>query len=424
MISFDFKSLESTTPNRGIYRLLLVTSIIIAILVGMLFLPWQQTVMGEGTLIAQNPSERGYKIASTVDGFVETIYVREDQQVKKGDKLFRMVDLDQNYSQRIDRMDESINNQIGYTNEEFATLTKNRANLVEQMENGGQLYEKRLGQAQEELKSLEFKKTAIQQGYSVEKANYERTKALFHDAIESKRSLERAENTYAKAKAEWEKVTIDLDIQKRNLDIIRQEKEQYLLEALHKIRAADNTMNSAQVRLNGLKRDDERQKTDIARYATSDVVAQKDGHVLRVLVNDKNRYISKGDDVVLFAPKITTRAILLKISDFNMPLIKKGLPVRIRFYGWPALEVSGWPKIKHGTFSGMVDSVDPISFEEGFYYAYVVEDPKEPWPSDEMLRVGTRGTVWARLSTVPIWYQIWRTINAIPPKMVSPGKTL
>jgi multidrug efflux pump subunit AcrA (membrane-fusion protein) len=177
----------------------------------MLFLPWQQTVMGEGTLIAQNPSERGYMIASTVDGFVETIYVRENQKVKKGDKLFRMVDLDQNYSQRIDRMDESINNQIVYTKEEFETLAKNRGNLVEQMENGGQLYEKRLRQAQEELKSLEFKKTAIQQSYSVEKANYERIKALFHDAIESKRSLERSENSYAKAKAEWEKVNIDLD---------------------------------------------------------------------------------------------------------------------------------------------------------------------------------------------------------------------
>jgi multidrug efflux pump subunit AcrA (membrane-fusion protein) len=424
MISFDFKSLDKTIPNRWIYRLLLVTSTIIVILVGMLFLPWQQTVMGEGTLIAQNPSERGYMIASTVDGFVETIYVRENQKVKKGDKLFRMVDLDQNYSQRIDRMDESINNQIVYTNEEFETLAKNRGNLVEQMENGGQLYEKRLRQAQEEFKSLEFKKTAIQQSYSVEKANYERTKALFHDAIESKRSLERSENSYAKAKAEWEKVNIDLDIQKRNLDIIRQEKEQYLLDSLHKIRVADNTMNSAQVRLNGLKRDDERQKTDIARYATSDVVAQKDGHVLRVLVNDKNRYISKGDDVVHFAPEITTRTILLKISDFNMPLIKKGLPVRIRFYGWPALEVSGWPKIQYGTFSGIIDRVDPISFEQGFYYAYIIENPKEPWPSDQILRVGTRGTVWARLSTVPIWYEIWRTMNAAPPRMVKPEKSI
>jgi hypothetical protein len=178
------------------------------------------------------------------------------------------------------------------------------------------------------------------------------------------------------------------------------------------------------VRLNGLKRDDERQKTDIARYATSDVVAQKDGHVLRVLVNDKNRYISKGDDVVHFAPEITTRTILLKISDFNMPLIKKGLPVRIRFYGWPALEVSGWPKIQHGTFSGIIDRVDPISFEQGFYYAYIIENPKEPWPSDQILRVGTRGTVWARLSTVPIWYEIWRTMNAAPPRMVKPEKSI
>lgn len=424
MNSFNFKSLDAITPSKWIYKLLTISCIIIAILIGMLFLPWQQTVTGEGTLMAQNPSERSYMIASTVDGFIETIYVHEDQTVKAGDKLFRMIDLDQNYSKRIDRMNENINNQILYTNEEFATLAKNRTNLLEQMNNGDQLYEKRLQQAKEELKSLELKQEAAAQSYRTEKSNYERTKTLFNDAIESKRTLERSENSYAKAKAEWEKTGVDIGIQKRNFDIIQQEKEQYLLDALNKIRTADNTMNSAQVRLNGLKRDDERQKTDIARYATSDVQAQKDGHVLRVLVNDKNRYISKGEPVVHFAPNITKRAIILKLSDFHMPLIKKGLPVRIRFYGWPAMEISGWPKIQHGTFSGIIEKVDPVSFEQGFYYAYITENPKEPWPSNQILRIGTRATVWVRLSNVPVWYQIWRTMNAVPPKMVSGEKKI
>lgn len=420
----DFKSLKKVKPSPWVHRIWLISLSIIAILFGMLFLPWEQTVRGEGELIAQNPSERGYMIATTVDGFMETLYVRENQKVQKGDKLFRMVDLDQNYSERIDRMDKNLNNQMLYTNEEFLTLTENRQNLIEQMKTGEQLYAKRYEQAKDELKSLEFKKSALEESYRVERSNVERTRALYQESIESKRSLERSENNYAKAKAEWEKINVDLEIQKRHLEIVQKEKEQFLLDASNKIRTSDNLMNGAQVRLSGLKRDNERQQTDIARYATSDVKAQKEGHVLRVLVNDKNRYLPKGEPVIHFAPNITKRTVIFKVSDFHMPLIKKGLPVRIKFYGWPALQVSGWPKIRYGTFGGVIDKVDPIAFEQGFYYAYIIEDPKEPWPSDQILRVGTRATVWARLSTVPIWYQLWRTMNAIPPKMLTPEKEL
>lgn len=420
----DFYALKNHKVNPWVHRLWIITVGIIAILVMMLFLPWEQTVRGEGQLMAQNPSERGYMIAATVDGFVDKLYVRENQKVKRGDPLFEMVDLDQNYSERIERMDQNLKQQMVHTQEEYSTLIKNRDNSVEQMATGKELYAKKYQQGLETLKSLEFRKSAVSENYRVERLNYERVKTLYEESIESKRSLERAENSYIKAKTELDKVNVEIDIQKRQLEIIETEKEQFLLDASNKVRMIENTMNSSQVRLHSLRRDGERQESDIARYATSDVKAEKDGYVMRVLVNDKNRYVPKGEPVIHFAPNVTKRMILMKISDFHMPLIKPGLPVRIRFYGWPTLQISGWPKIQFGTFAGTIERVDPIAFEEGWYYAYIVENPDEPWPSDNDLRIGTRATVWARLSTVPIWYQLWRTMNAIPPKMVRPDKEL
>ena len=65
-----------------------------------------------------------------------------------------------------------------------------------------------------------------------------------------------------------------------------------------------------------------------------------------------------------------------------------------------------------------------MSYEAGFYYAYIVEDPDEPWPDASKLRQGTQATVWVSLETVPMWYQIWRQINAMPPKMVENGGAL
>ena len=64
--------------------------------------------------------------------------------------------------------------------------------------------------------------------------------------------------------------------------------------------------------------------------------------------------------------------------------------------------------------------IDSISYDKGFFYAYVVEDPNEPWPKGDLLKVGTQTTAWVRLETVPIWYQLWRTINGLPPRMTTP----
>lgn len=417
----EFNALQEARISSWVHRIWLVTVTIVILFVSMLFLPWQQTVKGEGALIAHNPSERGYSIASTVDGFVNTLYVRENQYVKKGDKLFTMTDLDSDYAKRIVNIDENINNQLLYTKEEFVTLKKNRSNLLEQMQTGSEIYDKKSQQALDEIKSLELKKTAAAQNFEVEELNFERVKQLYAESIESKRSVERATNSYVKAKAELDKIEVDLRMQKRQIGIIASEKEQFLLDTSNQIRTIENSTFNAQVRLNGLQRENEKQATDIARYNTSEALAQKDGYVVKVLVNDKNRYLSKGESVIEFAPEVGVRTLLLKVSDFNMPLIQKGLPVRIMFYGWPAMQVAGWPKIKYGTYGGVIEKVDPIAYEKGFYYAYIIENPKEPWPSKQILRLGTRATVWVRLSTVPIWYQLWRMMNALPPKMLNLG---
>lgn len=88
----------------------------------------------------------------------------------------------------------------------------------------------------------------------------------------------------------------------------------------------------------------------------------------------------------------------------------------------PALHIRGWPEIRLGTYGGIIKRVDPVSHEQGVYYAYVIEDPNEPWPSQEVLRMGTNAMVWSALSVVPIWYELWRLMNAFPANMITPEK--
>lgn len=413
-----FKSLESVETHPVVYRIWLFTTVVIVILIGFMFLPWQQTVKGTGTLMAYDPSERVQTVSATIDGFVEAFHVGENIPVEKGTKLFTMVDLDKGYAARVKEMEQQLRDQMQNTLREIESVSANRDNAVRQREIGMTLFKQRREQGEDALANLRLKRVALQKQLETEEANFKRVKQLYEDAIESRRNYERADAAYVAAKTAFEKVDVDIEMQQRTLAIIEQEKAQFATEADNRIRSLENSVLSTQNRYSALERDLQRQLTEIARYATSDVRAEKGGTVIRILTNDKNKFIRQGEPVMQFAPNVGERTVLLKVSDFNMPLIQEGLKVRLMFFGWPALQISGWPTIRFGTFGGIINKVDPVSYEQGFYYAYIVEDPEEPWPPETKLRQGTQATAWVALETVPVWYQLWRLMNAMPPKMV------
>jgi hypothetical protein len=422
MDRFEFDALKLVETHPFVNRIGRFTFFLILFFIVILFLPWRQTVQGEGTLIAYDPTQRIQSISAPIDGFIDTFYVAENEHVHKGMRLFNMIDPDKEYKTRVYKMKEDFEQQHQNTKNELIVLKEKDTSLLNQKRIRIELYDKRYTQAEEQLKSVELKYKAEKKNYEVLSNHFTRIKQLYSQKIESKKNFEKAENQYITAKTKLDKIEIDIEVQKRNLSIIQQEKQHFLEEIENQIRTLENNMLGVETRLNILKRDYEKHLTEIARYETSSVVSQKDGYVMRILENDKNTYIKKGQPVMRFSPDVNTSALLLKVSDFNMPLIKEGLPVRIRFHGWPVLYIPGWPAIRFGTFGGIVKRVDPILHEKGAYYAYVVEDPNEPWPSHDELRMGTNAMAWVALSRVPIWYELWRLMNAFPANMVTPGE--
>ena len=422
MDRFEFDALRLVQTAPFVNRVGRLIFVLILVIIAILFLPWRQTVEGEGRVIAYDPTERVQPISAPIDGFIDTFYVSENEHVQKGAKLFNMIDPDKEYKTRVYKMRDDFKQQQENIKDKLLLLEQKKSSLISQKEIRLELYDKRYTQAEEALKSTQMKYGAQKKNYEVISNQFDRIKELYLQKIESKKNFEKTENQYIAAQTQLNKIEIDIEVLKRNLSIIQKEKEHFLEEIENKIRALEGNRLSEETHLNSLKREFEKHLTEVSRYETSSVVSQKDGSVMRILKNDKNTYIKKGEPIALFSPEVSTSALLLKVSDFNMPLIKEGISVRIRFHGWPALHISGWPKIRFGTFGGIIKRVDPVLHEEGVYYAYVVEDPNEPWPSQEVLRVGTNATVWAALSVVPIWYELWRLMNAFPANMITPGK--
>ena len=420
MSSYKFTSIEKVEPNPIIKKIWLFTAIIFIFLVLILFLPWQQTVKGEGVVTAYDPSQRDYQVLSTMDGFIEEFYVSENEFVTKGTKLFKMVDLDKNYLQKLQIIQNATKDKYENSEIQIKNLTRQRDNAKEYSLVGLEVYNQKLSQTKDKIKSLLLKKLALEKNAEITKASYERVGLLYEDGIESKNKLQERENVYVKAKMELENVYVEIEIENKNVNIIKNDKIKFLKESQNKIKSLDNNILIAHNGLKTLQQEIQGQSSNIARYSSGEVMAEKDGHVVRIYQNDKNKYIKKGEEIIYFSPKVSTKSVLLRVSGFNMPLIKEGLQARIMFYGWPALQIAGWPKIKFGTFGGVIKKVESSSYEKGFYYAQIVEDSKEPWPRANALRIGTQANVWIRLETVPVWYQIWRLMNALPPKMVTP----
>jgi len=414
----NFKSLELVQQHPIVKRFGLITLVIFTVFILLLFLPWQQTIYGTGTLTAVNPIQRDYQISATIDGFIEKFYVKENQKVKKGDRLFKMVDLDSQYQSSLYSIKEKSVRKYDNDILKLQNLKENLQSIKKINIITLEIYDKKIIQIQNTLQALQEQKIAISNILDIEYINYKRSKSLYKDGIESKRDLELKYSLYLQTKAKYKKIDADIRNNTNELAITIQKKENFKNENSVKINAFKNDILLTKNNIETIGQNIETNSINISRYDKREIVAKTDGYVVRIYQNDKNRLTKKGEKILYFSPIVTKRAIRLKISDFHMPLMKVGLRTRIIFYGWPALQISGWPEIKHGTYPGIVTAIERSAYEAGSYYAIITEDTnRSKWPSNEHLKIGTQASVWVRLATVSIWYEIWRLMFALPPNM-------
>jgi len=79
---------------------LVVISIVTLVLFA-LFVPWVQTAVGTGTVIALDPQDRVQNITAMVPGRIERWYVTDGDTVRAGDPIARIIDIDPNYLDRL-----------------------------------------------------------------------------------------------------------------------------------------------------------------------------------------------------------------------------------------------------------------------------------------------------------------------------------
>jgi len=105
------RSFRLLQPN-AFRTLARVTFVALGIVVVIMLLPWRQTTMGTGRVIAYAPEERPQTLEATVDGRIRKWHVREGDWVNVGDLLVQLEDTDPKAVERLEGERDAIQKQL------------------------------------------------------------------------------------------------------------------------------------------------------------------------------------------------------------------------------------------------------------------------------------------------------------------------
>ncbi len=384
----------------------------------MLFLPWQQNITASGSVMAYSPSERVQQVDAPVSGLVVKRNVIEGDHVKKGDVLLVISDNDPKYLQRIAQQRDEQKVKLSAKNDELKAYQSQLLNLYSLRDAKVSAAEFKLDMAKQKIASAKESLAASQAALDAAALQIERLKRLLDEGLISQRDVEVAQRDHIIAmrnvnSARAQQMSAEAEAKTAMADI-----QQARSDASASINSANAVINKIQSEIAENKNSLTSYEISLARQSAQQVIAPRDGMVMRVMVNTESEIVSQGQHLLTIVPETAQRAVALSVDGRDAALMHAGSPVRLEFEGWPAIQFSGWPTVAIGTFGGKVAFVDTSDDGTGHFRVMVLPDETEQqWPSAKFLRQGVSTKAWVLLEEVSIGYEIWRVLNGLPPRL-------
>jgi hypothetical protein len=75
--------------------------------------------------------------------------------------------------------------------------------------------------------------------------------------------------------------------------------------------------------------------------------------------------------------------------------------------------------MSYGTFGGKIVAIENFISPNGKFRVLIAPDKNEDsWP--KQISIGSGAQTLALLDNVPIWFELWRTLNGFPPNYYQP----
>ncbi len=399
----------------------LVGIFLLGILLAM-FLPWTQNINAKGYVTARLPEQRPQAIQSVITGRLEKWYVQEGQYIKKGDTIIFLSEVKSDYfdPQLIVRTTEQLEakSQSVVSYEQKVIALKDQYNaLAAALSLKRAQTKNKIQQAYNKVSIDSIDLSAIQFNLDIAKNQFSRTQDLYDKGLKTLSALQEKKLKLQATNAKYSVQKNKFLNQKNNLSnltiqllLIEKEYTNKMAKSQSDIQTALSakfeSISATSKLKNKLSNYNERQKL---YYVT----APQSGYLNKTLKKGIGETIKGGTDIVTITPRNYDLAVEIYLRPRDLPLLNINNKVQIRFDGWPAIVISGWPESSTGIFTGKIIAIEQFISENGYYRVLLSPDKTiKEWP--KKLRMGTGADVFIFLKNVPIWYEIWRKLNGFP----------
>ncbi|WP_291274807.1 biotin/lipoyl-binding protein [Flavobacterium sp.] len=411
----------ASRPHYKVLNKILVGFLILVVL--FLFLPWTQNIPGNGNVTTLMPNQRPQTIQSLISGRIEKWYVREGDFVKKGDTILFISEIKEDYldpnlventKAQLTAKQQSVESYGGKVNslsDQIVAIERERKLKFEQAKN-------KVKQSYLKITSDSMDLAAVETQLKIAKTQFNRAVQLNKEGlkplteVEEKRlKLQEVEAKIITQENKFLASKNELINAKVELNRINAEYTEKVSKARGDQFTALSSQFDTEAQVNKLKNQYTNYKIRNGMYY---ITAPQDGYVNRALQSGIGENIKEGTAIVSIMPSKYQLAVETYVSPMDFPLIQKGERVRVWFDGWPTIVFSGWPGLSYGTYGGKIVAVENFISDNGKYRVLIAPDEKEEnWP--KQLSIGSGAQTIALLENVPIWYEIWRTLNGFPP---------
>jgi multidrug resistance efflux pump len=394
------RDLPEPLSARRIAMMLLLVLPVVAI--GLLAVPWQQSAVGTGRVVAYAPSDRTQQVEAPISGRIAQWHVGEGQRVRRGDLLVELIDNDPDLAGRLAAQRDAAQWGLDAAR---AGLVAYEAMLVAEQSR------RALVIAEAEAKIAEQERKRVGEAAEAETAGWNDTRiaTLADEGLSSTRERELAGLSLSKAQA---------SVQARDAALVAARTARVTAERSveAKIAAVQAEVQQARAKVAEAEAKLTEADSKVSRFGQREVRAPRDGMVINITGGPGGEQVSSGDVLMTLVPATNSRAVEITVDGNDVALIREGDQVRLLCEGWPAVQFVGFPGAGGGTFAGIVAFVDATDDGKGKFRVVVLPDPSEgQWPIPERLRQGVRAKGFVLLGRVSLGYELWRQINGFPP---------
>lgn len=388
------------------------------------WVPWQQTAIGQGGVVAFAPTDRPQRVDAPFTGRVEEWLVTEGQQVKAGDPIARLSDIDPDYVQRLESQRSAVLDRVAAATARVSSYKSQQAAYERVGELAVEAARLEVKMAEQKVLAAQQKRSAAVAAERTARLQRERIRRLKSEGLASQREVELASLSLAKAETELRSATAGVS-EARAYETAAQAKQlREDAQAGAKVASAGAETQKSEAEVAYARGELVKIESALARQESRMVRTPRNGYVLELAGHAGGMVVKQGEQLSTIVPLGGRIAVELWVDGNDAPLVNDERRVRLQFEGWPALQMSGWPNLAVGTFGGRVAFVDRASRKEGSFRVVVIPDEQDrPWPDREFLRQGVRAKGWVLLDEVSVGYELWRQFNGFPRAVPRRGAT-